>query len=258
MLKVFLALGLFFLSSVGWSQEYEPLTQDQVDLIKKEFGIDVPVQLETARVMPDADRERLESELKSNMQNIDVYASNADKAIDGWIRIAAWALQRKGHDKEASDIENRYLTFYRTAVFDQYRGTYGAVGDHPPFSEWLAKVYDEIEAILGEPVMHLLHLDDIKTVNFTIPVVFQPQGDARFPPVVSWGQTEYKDHFVPFGGCVGYWTVYIACVFGTYGAGAAMPFICSPIGTVTRKVVERYVAPPISDKIYCRFNEDEC
>ncbi len=258
MFKTFLGIFLCLFSSFVARADEGQLTADQKAYILQEFGVKIDENLTSSRPLTDEQRAREESYLKEDLKDPAFIAARTDRAVEGWVRVAAFILKLKGHDKEAAKIENEYFTFYSTASVDFYNHRMQAVGDHPPASEWLQEVYDYVESVLGERTMALFHLDDIKTVNYCIPVVFNPEGEVRVEPVVSWGQAEYSLHFDPFAGVLGYWTTYIACLVATYGGGVALPFICTPIGQLTRKVVEYKIAPPLGERIYCRANADEC
>ena len=91
--------------------------------------------------------------------------------------------------------------------------------------------------------MELTHLDDIKIVNYAVPVAFDPCNP-------EWDQPEYKLHFVPLAGVATYWAVWGGCMAGTTGAGYSV--ICTPVATYTEKYVVRYPAPKASDRIYDR------
>jgi hypothetical protein len=119
------------------------------------------------------------------------------------------------------------------------------IGDFKPLSQWLAGVYDKIEAALGHEICYALRLSDIKTINYAIPVVFSPCDE---------GEIEFELHFIHdpnyrgLAPVVTYWVTVITCDVATYGAGTF--FICSPIGMVTEFAMDRWVAPKIAPKLY--------
>lgn len=150
------------------------------------------------------------------------------------------------------------------------------VGDHAPFSEWVAAWYQKLEDALGVEVMELTHLRDIWVLNYTLPVVFNPEAESKW--CVEWKvqrptdscQAEYARHFVGtkwqrhpdpeadkilhhgFAPVVTYWLIWAGCQAATSGMGSLL--VCSPAGTAGEFVMERYVAPPISSKIFERAN----
>lgn len=222
--------------------------------IYRETGIDLPEVQPVDSPLSKERREQVEAEVKSDMQDLHFYAMRTDAGLERIVKFASFILKRKGHSRLAAQFEKEYTDHYVHATLNYYLGVEQTdLGDHPPLSEWLAKWYDKLESVLGEKLMELLHLDDIKIFNYAVPVVFQPKGDKRFPPVVPWGMQEYSLHFVPFGGIVAYWSTWAVCVGATWGMGA-VTFICSPIGSVSEYATVRWVAPPLSDWVYKRFN----
>ena len=118
-------------------------------------------------------------------------------------------------------------------------------GDHRPLSQWLAKTYDKLEGLLGKRIMHWTRYDDLKVFNYSIPVVFNPNGD----PVThdQWDMTEYGKHFVPFSGAVSYWSSLATCNAMTVGW---VGYLCGSAAEAPRYVVEKWVAPRVSKRVY--------
>jgi hypothetical protein len=157
-------------------------------------------------------------------------ASHTDTALDRVVRLALsnaaasgdalWAAQR------LAEWELRYQGWITRRLFTD------DIGDHNPLSLWLANLYDHVEALLGVDLCRILHLSDIKTFNFCIPVVFRP---CTFPmdAVTGSRELEWIRHFdegaIYYGlfPVVLYWIADIACSVGTYGGGAM--WLCGPI-----------------------------
>jgi hypothetical protein len=162
-------------------------------------------------------------------------------ATDAIIRTAGARLRDKGFVAEANTIESEWAFVYMPIFTDR------DIGDHKPLSDWLAKTYDAIEAKLGIQLCTLLHLSDLKTINFGIPVVFDPCN-------AEWDMVEYAKHFVGdekyFGlaPVITYWCVSIACTAATWGAGIG--WLCGPLGSGAELVMARFIAPKLSDRIY--------
>lgn len=194
-------------------------------------------------------RQDVDKEMERAMQQLDTYAARSDKSIERMIKFAAYLLDRKGYSQEADKLRAEYDNFYTNAVYYTYLGVQPVdLGDHKPLSQWLADWYEVLENALGPTVMNLTHLVDIKIMNYAIPVVFHPKGYLGD----SWDMKEYRNHFVPFSGVVAYWATWATCVGLTWGAGA-ITFICGPIAEVSKYIVVKKIAPPLSDRIYIRF-----
>lgn len=231
-----ICMSLFSLSA----KASEGLSPKDKALIKKEFSID----LDLTNDQLTQNEARLEYELG----DFDVLAKRGDETVAVLVRLSVFVLRLKGHRELANEIEHTHANRFMHQL-----SRLGKLGDHEPYSQWLAETYQKIEAKLGKRICELLHLDDINIVNFAIPVVFQPRGDERNGKPLPWGIEEYAAHFVPFGGVVGYWSAWSICTGATWGAGAIV-FICTPTGMLTERVTVNRIAPPISDRIYNRYN----
>lgn len=179
----------------------------------------------------------------SNMNQLDM-AKKTDTAVANMVATATDQLHKAGHIKDAdritTEFKDKYEGYLTTLVKSRLNGK-EEIGDHAPYSKFLADLYDLLYAALGEQVMKLTHLEDIKVINFTIPVVFHLS--LIKPNEIN--ATEYEKHWSPFWGVVTYWTVWGACTAVTYGGGWFV--ICSPAGMVAKYVVVNYVAPKFSD-----------
>lgn len=245
-MKLILFLCLLF------SVNANAMSDEDKQYIKDFLGIDIQ---EENLGDPLTQREIEQITERSGQDANDQYTLSirGDAAIKNWVRLVSFMLKRRGYDEEAEKLSSEYRMLYSTSIVNFYFGVSDKLGDHPPLSKWLALWYVIIEAKLGTRVCELLHLDDINILNYSVPVVFQPKGDERFPPIIAWGKEEYSLHFVPFSGVVAYWTTYAVCVGATWGAGA-IAFICTPIGDVAEKIMVKSIAPPLSDRVYDRFN----
>lgn len=156
-------------------------------------------------------------------------------ALNAIIRFGAFKLKQKGYDAEAKQILGDWETKWDGYIVRAARD----LGDHRPLSQWLADVYKKIEGKLGPDICHALRLDDIKILNYGIPVVFSCVDDVD--------EAEFGRHFVPFSGTVIYWTSFFVCVGGTWGTGF---FFCGPIAMGCEFLTERWIAPKLNPRVW--------
>jgi hypothetical protein len=173
-------------------------------------------------------------------------ATRVDKAVEKMVAVGTYWLRREGYDTDADRIEGEYgLRFkgYLSDLLSQKKD----IGDYAPLSDFLTRLHTTLEDKLGREIMQFTHLEDIKTINYTIPVVFHL--DTIPPGAIS--PAEYKKHFVPLAGVTAFWSVSIACDVGTWGTGYWI--ICTPAGIVAKYAVVEYIAPPSSPRWYNVF-----
>jgi hypothetical protein len=124
------------------------------------------------------------------------------------------------------------------------------LGSHAPLSEKLACVYDAIESRIGHDRARSMRLSDIKTMNYGLPVTFQPRGDRRAGQESHrWDKLEYRRHFVPVAEALTYWGAYLECRRSTEGQPVGRS-LCKRLARLVSQVVELRVAPLLSDKIF--------
>lgn len=191
-------------------------------------------------------------------------AKKTDVTIKAIITRAVSTLHDQGFDEEADRIEQEYKANFDWFVFRMVlaRGEHH-IGDHKPLIDWLAKVYDSLEAKLGVQVCKALHLSDIKTLNYCIPVVFHPcTFDLNGLNVDR--EAEYRRHFaMDDGGSADpehslyglasvavYWTIEGACLTGTSGIGS---ILCGLAATGAEFFSGHIVMPHISDSLFVRI-----
>ena len=105
---------------------------------------------------------------------------------------------------------------------------------------------------LGVEVCKALHLSDIKTFNFTLPIVFRP---CSFPmdAVTITRKAEYRNHFaqgkVYYGlvPVITYWAINAPCMIGTAGLAT---MLCGPAASIAEWFMGYSIAPWLSDKIF--------
>lgn len=172
-------------------------------------------------------------------------AERADQALDMMFQLATSRMQERGYSEEAEQLALEWQ-FEWHGYLPMALALEG-MGDHAPMSAWLTVWYDKIESMLGETAMQLLHLDDIQTINYGLPVIFNLKilnGDVIDLP-------EYALHFNPFCGVLAYWGVFIACEVVTTGVAAFL--VCSPAGAVAEFVMVTYISPKFVGKSYQYF-----
>lgn len=171
-------------------------------------------------------------------------AKRTERAIDALLKVADSKLREEGRAEEANQLTREWAGFQgylATAVMLEN------LGDHNPLSQWLAEKYDMLLALLGPTVMEFLHLDDIKTFNYGITVVFHMKQIGEDPIDLA----EYELHFDPFCGVLAYWGTWIACEIMTDGIGSFL--ICTPAGMLAEYVTFNYVAPRFAPSVFERF-----
>lgn len=179
---------------------------------------------------------RLSREFQKEIESGQLRAKT-DHALDSIIKLAVYKLRRTHHKKEADKLLHDWLDHWQGYLLRR------DIGDHKPLSMWLANQYAMLEMILGREVCHALRLDDLKIINFCIPVVFAC--------VDKVGEAEYKVHFVPLMGTVSFWTTEITCVGGTWGTGFLW---CSPIAMGVELLTKTVIAPNLNEmswKVFC-------
>ena len=232
--------------SYAW---YSP--QDQKG-IKDELNVSIPNE------KPPLSLEKLERKevilgVKTALSDRVETAKKVDKSAQNMIRLAGFMLRKKGFYEKASEIETIYANTYQNYTYMYALGGVQDIGDHPPMWEWLDKLEKDLRNLLGDFIMRVTRLEDLRTFNYAIPIVMHPDGDTRTDPVTLITKLDYKQHFVPFAGALGYWTAWGVCTGATWGLGAVV-FICSPIGMIAERVIEQRIAPDMADKIWERYN----
>lgn len=164
-------------------------------------------------------------------------------ALGGLFKVAVMNLKRRGYYEEANTIERGWRA--RDGEIVRLQQEARDIGDFEPLMTWLAVAYEIIEFKLGYNLCYTLRITDLKTFNYTIPVVFKP---------CKYTLDDFTEHFVHDeryrGLCpvVAYWTTSITCSIATFGAGYF--FICSPIAMLVELGFDKWAAPWLAPKIY--------
>lgn len=155
-------------------------------------------------------------------------------ALDAIVRFAAFKLRQAGSVDQAELLLKEWEDQFQYSLFG-----IRDIGDHAPLNQWLAEKYAVLEFILGEPMCRALRLEDIKILNYAIPVVFSC--------IDKVDEAEFELHFVPFASVVVYWSSFFGCVGGTWGTGFLW---CSPIAWGAEFLTKRFVAPAVNEPVW--------
>jgi len=227
----------------SWSDvpdEYDSGYEDEPDY---DDNMDDNYEWETA---PDDEplEEMFEATLKTGDQ-LDL-APMVDRSIERMVALASYQLRKIGHRATAKlyrdEYESRFKNRVTMMVF--FRGRLGEIGDYAPMSEYLVRLDQELTRRLGPEIMEFTHLEDIRIINFTIPVTF----NFESIPDEAISPAEYKKHFVPLSGVVAFWGVSISCDVATWGTGIWL--VCAPAGMLAKYATINYIAPPMSYRWY--------
>lgn len=182
-------------------------------------------------------------------------AEETDKALDTIVGLAVKMLRDQRLHAEADDIARDWqsLAGHLTKLVNGEKD----VGDFTPWSAKVAAVYAKIEAALGEEICHWARLDDMKSINHAVPVVFHLDIiDGHLIDLheygLHWDGKDSLKYNLGLAGTVAYWTTTAACWAVTWGAGA-IGFVCSPAALVAERVIEQYVAPKYRAQLYDRY-----
>jgi hypothetical protein len=168
----------------------------------------------------------------------------ARRGLDAAVRGALALLRQQGHKGYADRMETQWEQRFAPGAMNLLE-----LGDHEPLNRWLADFYGGIEARVDEKWLNLFLISDIKVFNFGIPVAVRPKGNPKTGE--EWGAPEYKLHFVPVAAASTYWIANIAC-----SVAVPMPASlgCGIAAWAPRYAMLRFIAPPLSDKIYAKAN----
>lgn len=226
---------------------------------------------------PFFNKQRVSDDLQWRF-NQDERRELATEAFTNMFMVAARNFREADKPELADRLMSEWNGRYRAEVLG--RGFVGPlpedVGDHQPYSEWIRDWYQVMEDQFGVEFMNFSRLRDIWILNFTLPVVFNPEASnqwcvthsVQYPADTC--EKEYARHFVGtwwagstdpyntafkhhgFAGVISYWVVWTACEIATYGTGWFI--ICMPAAQFVETTIELFVAPDVSDKIYAKYN----
>lgn len=172
--------------------------------------------------------------------------ARVDEALHTLVKMAAWHLKDQGRSELAMRYEyefNEQFLGYISRVYDRH----DIPDKYEPLSDWLRDFYNTLEFIFGEPFMRATRLFDIKVINNCIPVTF-----CLFDIELALkNHEEYFPYFEALVGTVTYWVANGVCIGVTWGAGTF--WLCTPIAWGAENVMEKFLAPRISEPSYNLF-----
>ncbi len=166
------------------------------------------------------------------------------KTLDALVKKSIAKLRKSGFSQDADQFEYEWVTYFANGLSDI---SAEEIGDHQPLSLWLVGFYNQLEKKLGFNVCHFLRLDDIKILNYGIPVTIHPEGHRG----ETWDIVEYRKHFVPVSAAIVYWTSDEACTYATTGLSS---LLCGQVGEILRAAAEKFVSPKLSNYVYKKAN----
>lgn len=178
------------------------------------------------------------------------FTAMTHQAMGNAVDMLATDLRQNFSDEVmASRLEaiwkNNEMTFFSANLNE--------LGDHSPLIPQLEEMLGSLAEKYGNVILTLPIVQDIRTLNFAIPVVFKPKGDWQSPEVDN--RIEYRKHFIPFANIVTYYGALVACnYFAAKSEQPDLKKICKPAAEKLKFAMGRYIAPPISDWIFNQSN----
>jgi hypothetical protein len=171
--------------------------------------------------------------------NAEKMGARVQRTLNVLVKFGSHHLMRKGK-MEGKVMLAEWEKKYSSVFIAQEIGSLD-IGDHEAVA-FLLKFYLALESVFGQDRLEKMHLRDIWTLAYAIPVVFEPKR-------VDISQPEYKLHFVPFSKAVGYWTVMGGCTAYNYLGTPVTTLICDPIAEAGRFVFGA-IGDGLSDAIW--------
>lgn len=177
-----------------------------------------------------------------------VLASYTDSAMDGYFRVVVMNLKRLGHRQTAYQLQSEWAQHKGklTQIVD-YGDRY--IGQYDPISEFLARWYDKLEALLTLEVARALRISDIKTFNYCIRVVILSP--------CTYGVHDFYEHFVHDAKYRGlfpvlvYHTSNLSCSLASFGT--LVYWACGPLSSLIEMGADRWLGPKIAGPLYDAF-----
>ena len=138
------------------------------------------------------------------------------------------------------------------------------MGDHDPAIPFLISLYKKSVQLIGLEATEALHISDLATISWAIPVVFHPVTfSANLVHPNEPRIQDYRDAFAKDSGndrlyrlasVAVWWGVEIGCSAGTAGIAA---LLCGPAAMAGEYIMGTRLGPRLPDWIYTRAEEYE-
>jgi hypothetical protein len=174
------------------------------------------------------------------------------QSVGNLVAEAADVLRESGQPQIAAKVEADWKKHYaRGLTAADFVLGHGKddLGDHPPAIEYLAHLYDLLMQYSGGLARQVRLVEDINTLNYALPVVFQPNGAWQSGDFAA-DQIEYRKHFIPFANIVTYYAALYGCKYATGQYIPELERICKPLAERLEWYMGRHVAWKISDAIF--------
>ena len=178
----------------------------------------------------------------------------AHDGLERAIKTAVEDLKKNKHDDAMaqelwSKWEASQARFFAIATLED-------LGDHEPLLPWLEAFFQKMANKYGDIIFKLPYVQDLRDLNFAIPVTFQPHG--KWQKAGENNRVEYRKHFIPFANIVTYYVALYSCNAVVVSKG--MPNLKKLCGWAAKKLrwaMGRYIAPAIADYIFKETNRIE-
>ena len=180
------------------------------------------------------------------------FAQVTHNSMDGAVQLLAEQIRTEYKDAK---MAQKVLQAWKADEANFFMLSLNDLGDHAPLLPQLEDALNQFADKYGTIIFSLPIVQDIRTLNFAIPVVFHPKGDWQSAEYDN--RIEYRKHFIPFANIVTYYGVLIACNY--YTSQSPQPDlkkICKPAAEKLKFVMGRYIAAPISDWIFKQNNKN--
>jgi hypothetical protein len=186
------------------------------------------------------------------LQNKD-YTGITHQAFDAAIQELAQSLRDQNDNAMADEL----LAKWQQSSFEgalSFAMSNKDLGDHAPLFPWLEAFFTKMSNKYGTIILSLPIVQNIRTLNFAIPVVFSPRSSSWQSAGVD-PRIEYRKHFIPFANLVTYYASLVGCdlIVKKEGMGQ-LKQLCGKVATKLEFVMGRYIAPQISDWIFKEAN----
>ena len=185
------------------------------------------------------------------LQNQD-FTAITHSAMGDAVAMLAQDLRDRSDETMAANLENVWTQNESLFFTAQFRD----LGDHAPLIPKLEDFFNQLSNKYGSVILSLPIVSDLRTLNFAIPVVFQPRGAWQSKDPSFDNRIEYRKHFIPFANIVTYYGVLIGCNYLAKKEGQGdMKKVCQTAADKLKFAMGRYIAPVISDWIFKQGNK---